>query len=159
MNMRFQELVETLEPGLQELMAVPSTRCSRLPKAMPEHGVYLFSEGGEHLFVGSTNGLRNRIRGHCAPSATHYSASFAFKLACESLGAICPDSRDFSSREELVRDPVFASAFLAAKIRIGRMDLRFVEESDPVRQSLLQIYVATALDTPYGTGRSATDRG
>jgi hypothetical protein len=29
------------------------------------------------------------------------------------------------------------------------MDLRFVEESDPVRQTLLEVYVAVVLATPY----------
>ena len=29
------------------------------------------------------------------------------------------------------------------------MKIRFVEETDPVRQALLEIYVATVLETPY----------
>jgi hypothetical protein len=29
------------------------------------------------------------------------------------------------------------------------MDLRFVEEADPFRQALLEIYTAVALKTPY----------
>jgi hypothetical protein len=29
------------------------------------------------------------------------------------------------------------------------MDLRFVEESDPTRQALLEIYVAVTLKTPF----------
>jgi hypothetical protein len=29
------------------------------------------------------------------------------------------------------------------------MDIRFIEESDPVRQALLEIYVASALQTPF----------
>jgi hypothetical protein len=29
------------------------------------------------------------------------------------------------------------------------MNLRFVEENDPVRQALLEIYVAVTLNTPY----------
>jgi hypothetical protein len=29
------------------------------------------------------------------------------------------------------------------------MDLRFVEESDPIRQALLEIYSARVLKTPY----------
>ncbi len=44
---------------------------------------------------------------------------------------------------------VFASAFKEAKRRIASMDLRFVEESDPTRQALLEIYAATVLRTPY----------
>jgi hypothetical protein len=29
------------------------------------------------------------------------------------------------------------------------MDLRFVEEADPTRQALLEIYAATVLETPF----------
>ena len=29
------------------------------------------------------------------------------------------------------------------------MELRYVEEADPLRQTLLEIYVAVALKTPY----------
>jgi hypothetical protein len=53
------------------------------------------------------------------------------------------------SRADLLKDVTFASAFEAAKRRIASMDLRFVEESDPTRQALLEIYTATVLRTPY----------
>jgi hypothetical protein len=36
-----------------------------------------------------------------------------------------------------------------AKLRIAVMDLRYVEESDPTCQALLEIYAATVLKTPY----------
>jgi hypothetical protein len=29
------------------------------------------------------------------------------------------------------------------------MDIRFVEEADPLRQTLLEVYVAVALQTPH----------
>ena len=46
-------------------------------------------------------------------------------------------------------DPVFASAFKAAKERIRSMEYRYVEEPDQNRQALLEIYVAVVLATPY----------
>jgi hypothetical protein len=53
------------------------------------------------------------------------------------------------SRAELVKDVLFASAFEKARQRVALMDLRFVEETDPTRQALLEIYTATVLKTPY----------
>jgi hypothetical protein len=53
------------------------------------------------------------------------------------------------SRRELETDPVFEPAFGRAKARIRSMDLRFVEETDPTRQALLEIYAATVLETPF----------
>jgi hypothetical protein len=37
----------------------------------------------------------------------------------------------------LVTDPEFGPAFIRAKARLADMDLRFIEESDAVRQALL----------------------
>lgn len=48
-----------------------------------------------------------------------------------------------------MHNPEFVKAFDAAKARIRDMSLRFVEESDPIRQALLEIYTAVVLDTPY----------
>jgi hypothetical protein len=53
------------------------------------------------------------------------------------------------SREALTSDPKFAKAFKAAKRRVATMDIRFIEEPDPTRQALLEIYAATVLATPY----------
>lgn len=48
-----------------------------------------------------------------------------------------------------MENAAFARSFKKAKERISRMQLRFVEESDPVRQGLLEVYVAVVLETPY----------
>ena len=53
------------------------------------------------------------------------------------------------SRAALIGDSKFGPAFSRAKARLAEMDLRFVEETDPVRQALLEIYTAVALKTPY----------
>src|SRR5262249_51022532 len=55
------------------------------------------------------------------------------------------------SRAQLERDGTFGPAFVAAKSRVSKMDVRYVEESDPLRQALLEIYVAMALDTPHNS--------
>ena len=43
----------------------------------------------------------------------------------------------------------FAQAFSSAKERLCSMDIRFVEETDPLRQTLLEVYVAVALHTLF----------
>ena len=42
----------------------------------------------------------------------------------------------------------FCDAFAFAKTCLAEMDLRFVEEADPTRQAMLEIYVATVLKIP-----------
>jgi predicted GIY-YIG superfamily endonuclease len=126
---------------------VPAKVCS-LPKVMPNRGIYLFSEGNDHLYVGRTNRLRQRLSEHCRKSSTHNSAPFAFLLAraaCEMKSASYKAQR---SRTDLEKHEVFGPAFVAAKNRVSNMDVRFVEEADPLRQALLEMYASIALGTP-----------
>lgn len=123
--------------------------CALLPKSMPRRGVYLFSEASLHLYVGRSNRMPERVRNHGSSSATHRQAAFAFKLARETSGKMKATYRPEGSRKQLMLDPKFVGEFLAAKLRISGMQVRFVEEADPVRQCLLEVYVALALKTPY----------
>jgi hypothetical protein len=117
---------------------------------MPKSGVYLLSEADRHLYVGRSNGIRGRIGRHCLPGATQRMAAFAFRLAREATGNFRASyKKGKGSRADLMENPAFVNAFTMAKARIRDMDLRFVEETDPVRQTLLEVYVAVVLATPY----------
>ena len=77
-------------------------------------------------------------------------AAFAFRLAREATGnLVATYQKGEGSRSGLMENEGFVNAFTAAKARIRSMDLRFVEETDPVRQALLEIYVSVVLGTPY----------
>ena len=149
MNPKFKQFVETLEPKFQQLVAMAPIRYGSLPKRLPNRAIYLFSEGTEHLYVGRTNNLRNRLRGHCAHGSRHFSAVFAFRIARQETGFTKPSYTTKGSRADLCNDPKFAPAFTNAKTRVANMDIRYVEETDPVRQALLEIYAATVLNTSY----------
>ena len=146
MDTEFIAHVAALRPKLDALLAMPPVKPSQLPKVMPNAGVYLLSREGENLYVGRSNNIRARIGRHCRPGATHRMAAFAFRLARHATGRLEATYRtDEGSRSALVLDPAFATAFTAAKTQIRHMDLRYVEESDPVRQALLEVYVALAV--------------
>jgi hypothetical protein len=79
-------------------------------------------------------------------------AAFAFRLAREATGrtkATYRNGEGSGSRLDLMADEAFAAAFSSAKARIRQMEIRVVEEKDPTRQALLEIYVAVVLKTPY----------
>jgi hypothetical protein len=149
MDTGFTDLIESLEPRFRALLGMAPVKCGTLPREMPTGGIYLFSEGIDHLYVGRTNRLRERLRGHCVPSGSHFTATFAFRIARETTGRASARYSKSDSRAEMVKDPAFAAAFEGAKRRIASMDLRYVEELDPTRQALLEIYAATVLKTPY----------
>jgi hypothetical protein len=147
----FMTHILALRPKLAALRKMrPVSVCDR-PRDMPKRGVYVLSEGQNHLYVGRSNDLRKRVGRHCRPSATARMASFAFLLARESTGNLKRSYRkgDPGTRAGLMKNARFRAAFEAAKCRIREMQLRFVEESDPTRQALLEICIALELKAPY----------
>jgi hypothetical protein len=53
------------------------------------------------------------------------------------------------SRRALLTNPAFKAEYERAKDRIRRMHVRYVHEPDPLRQALLEIYVAIAAEARY----------
>jgi predicted GIY-YIG superfamily endonuclease len=149
MNDHFAAVIRSLEPSFQRLIAMHPVKPSSMPPTTPKAGIYLLSEGNHHLYVGRTRDIKGRIGRHCKPGATHRMAAFAFRLAREATGNLTATYKQEGSRSALMDDPPFRKAFDEGKKRIREMDLRFVQEDDPVRQAVLEIYVAVALQTPY----------
>lgn len=149
MNPEFASVVESLEPSFRRLIENSPVTYAELPKQIPTSGIYLFSEGSQHLYVGRSRGIRGRLGRHCRPGATHRMAAFAFRLAREATGYQKASYKKEASRDALMEDPAFRAAFDAAKLRIRQMHIRYVEESDPLRQTVLEVYVAVCLRTPY----------
>ena len=145
----FDKLVKSLKPKLLELRTMKPVKYCDLPRPLPRRGLYLFSEGNKHLYVGRTNRLRERLRGHCIPSATHFTATCAFRIARKESGFIKATYRAIGSRADLVKHKQFGPAFREAKARVAQMDIRYIEENDAISQALLEIYIATVLKTPY----------
>jgi predicted GIY-YIG superfamily endonuclease len=149
MDPKFRARIESLEPLLSQLKAMTPVKPDGLPMQMPRAGIYVFSEGGQTLYVGRSNDIRGRIGRHCRPGATHRMAAFAFRLAREKTGRLAASYTTAGSRADLIRDAAFLAAFNEAKARIRKMDLRYVEAVEPVTQALLEMYAAVALDARY----------
>jgi len=149
MHEAFRAFADTLHPSFERLVSMSPVSISTIPREVGECGIYLFSEGDLHLYVGRTRKFRQRMRNHSLPSSQHNQAVFAFRLARGATGKLEAAYSGEGRRRELVNDQSFATAFANAKSRIRQMDLRFVEESDPLRQALLEIYVSVVLKTPY----------
>lgn len=151
MHPSFVQYLESLHPLFERLTEMQPVTIATLPKDAPHQCIYLFSEAGRHLYVGRTHrqSLRKRLRQHSTDSARQNEAVFAFKVAREMTGRLHPSYTAKDSRAVLALDPQFAMAFAQAKNRIRQMELRFVQETDALRQTLLEIYVAVVLKTPY----------
>ena len=142
----FRDHVEQLHTSFEALLAMQPVKLERLPRLIPKSGVYLFSEGSAHLYVGRSKRMRDRLRYHCGSAID---APFAFKLARYQTGHLKASYAASGSRKSLLADALFVEAFQAGKDRVRRMDIRFVGEPDPVRQALLEIYVTIVLRAPF----------
>jgi hypothetical protein len=149
MHDSFQRYVETLHPSFEKLISMKPVKIGALPKPLPDKCIYLFSEGSNHLYVGRTRRLRSRLRQHSIAGAQHNQAVFAFRLARELTGQMNATYSAKGSRKALCLEGAFSKAFTDCKSRVRIMDLRFVEETDPLRQALLEIYVSIVLGTKY----------
>ena len=149
MNDNFRAHIETMQPSFESLLDMCPVTVSSLSRDVPSRGIYLFSEGERHLYVGRSNRIRKRLQAHCRPGSGHNSATLAFRIAREETGFTIATYSPKGSRAELERDPLFSSVFIKAKARIRDMDVRYVEEADLMRQAILEMYVALSLETPY----------
>ena len=53
------------------------------------------------------------------------------------------------NRKSLMRNEPFCKAFAEQKRRVRTMEFRCVEESNPIRQMLLEVYCAVVLKIPF----------
>jgi len=146
MDPTFQKHVEALPPALDQLLATEPKKVTSLRNRVPKPGVYLLSEGQEHLWVGRAGDIGKRLNNHLG---AWRQAAFAFRLAREATGKLDASYDQKGSREALMEDPIFKNAFYDARNRIKNMDARYIEEPNPIRQCLLEVYVHVALGTRY----------
>lgn len=148
---RFLAQICVLPTLFKRLMEMPPFTYHSRPNSLAAiGGIYLFSEDDRHLYVGRTNNVKRRLSDHCGAGSGHNAAPFAFILARKATGHTTPSyEKNGLTRKALMLDLMFCGAFEAAKERIALMQIRYVPVSDPVCQTLLEVYVATALQTEH----------
>lgn len=147
MDQRFKDLVDTLDFKYQQLVSMTPVLAADVPAQTPIGGVYLFSENGRHLYAGRTKrAICVRVRNQFGPNPS--AASFPWLIAREVTGKKATYTKA-GSRTQLLTDPAFVVAYDQARARIRKMHVRYVDEPDPLRQALLEIYVAVAVDAKY----------
>ena len=140
MTDQFDKVVADVKRKFCDLQASAKYCVAALPKNMPSAGIYLFSENGLPLYVGRTNSLRKRLQYHTRNN--HNQATFAFLLARHQTGNFKASYQPNGSRQDLLTNPTFRAAFDAARQRIREMDVQFVEEPDPIKQTILEVFAA-----------------
>ena len=147
MNSEFANLLSNLQPLCDRLRTMAPVSADDLPTTKVR-GVYAFSENDKVLYVGRSNHIGRRCKQHWQPGSRLNDAPFAVLLARQTTGILPTYSGDLV-RKKLIEHDGFMTAFKEAKERIRQMEFRFVEEPDPIRQTLLEVYCAVSLKSPY----------
>jgi hypothetical protein len=140
MDARFKALICDLPQKYIELMSMRVLTIDTVPFDNPRGGVYLFTENGDHLYAGRTKRrIKERLKYHVG---TGDDCPFAWRLAREETGNVKATYKVKGSRKDLLNQPHFRKAYQNAKKRINLMGVRYIGEPDPLKQTLLEIYVA-----------------
>ena len=135
---QFQAIISRMEPLFEELEGSRLYTWTDL-RGVPKSGVYVFYEDGSPIYVGRSNNMLHRIKGHGASSSRHYTATFAFKLYREAIGNP-PGTR----QQVQALDP---AEYERQRQRVRSMTIRAVEVTDQRIQTVFETYVVLALDT------------
>lgn len=131
-----------------------------------QRGVYLFSDAGQHLYVGRTGitarsrakggapitSFRHRFDQHTQPGRPPGASSFANRLMLEraaELKVVVPANWWPDRRTTALE---IYDLYTAAKTRIGAMEYRVVPFADDikgVRSTVAEVYAHVRLRTPY----------
>jgi len=140
MDNKFTTIIDGLHKKYQELISMPPVTIDTIPSDCPVGGVYLFSEQGKHLYAGRTKcSIKIRLKGHVSKAND---CPFAWHLAREKTGIKKATYKTEGSRNHLLSQSSFVQAYEDSKRRIRTMDVRYVGEANPLKQALLEIYVA-----------------
>jgi hypothetical protein len=151
---RFREIEEELPGLLDRLLACPPHRAGVRPTVPKVAGVYLFTEGSTHRYVGRSRNCNRRLGEHTRPSSQENSAPFAFNIAKQE--AERSGKPVAGTREAISIEATFAPLFAAAKARVRGMDYRYVPVDNPAISTIFEVYAAIALGTEGDFNRFET---
>ncbi len=83
------------------------------------------------------------------PGGDRYSATFAFRLAKEDAEGEGLDIK--RPGDVLEADNDFRPFFQDSKKRVSEMNVQYVAVADAIEQTLLEVYAAESLGTPYNS--------
>ena len=108
---------------------------------IPDKGVYVLYKEGKAIYVGRSNGIRERLYQHGRKGIM---ATFAIKLLREKLGIKADYSTEKSVRT-LIKD--HSAEFEVQRNLVKKMAIQVVKIEDPQVQYIFEAYAAISLGT------------
>ena len=143
----FASAFDGIKPAFRRLVEMDPFCLDEVPSPVPaaHPGVYLLSESDRPLYVGRTRDVRGRLSDHRSSAPTR--ATLAVKMARIAANRPATYTSGNSATHLYSHDLTFRTRFDEARARICAMQVRWVVETDDVRQAMLEIYAAVDLDT------------
>ena len=148
MDNKFHERIGKL-PDLMQKLEDSKFRTRNELSEVKYGGIYVFYDPNDlqALYVGRSDNIKERVQRHSRQSSDHGSATFAFILAKNNAAA---EGINISTERKLLeQNDVFKDKFKAAKTTVSNMLVKVVKEENPIIQTLLEVYAAVHLNTPY----------
>ena len=149
---KFQAIIDQMESLCAELQVSPECTQDTL-ELLPKHGVYVFYEAGQPMYVGrvgsvSKQTIRKRFGQHTRPSASQSQAVFAFRLLQEKIGVQTGHGAPLDRKQVAEK---YDAEFRVQKCRVRKMTLRAVEIEDATVQTVFELYASLTFDTKYNS--------
>jgi hypothetical protein len=171
----WEQLVSEL-PGMLEQLLGSTVYGFEVRPPSDQRGIYLFSMGERHFYVGRTSvttrsrragrtdgrNFRDRYDEHTQDGRPPGSAALGARMAAKEardggLQHLPPDKQWWQARKKEPEDrtrseQVMLDAFASAKARVRGMEVRVLPLDDDergVRSTLVELYVHAQLGTPY----------
>jgi len=145
----FLQLIDAMEGKLTRMEESPAVAFPFQVGTTALKGGYVFYLDGNAQYTGRSNDVPKRLKQHSLVGSGYRSAAFAMRIAKRQLGLPRTYHLSRDHNDHPLNDPRLPDAFEAAKAKIRNMSVRVIEENDPTRQALLEIYIATRLGCPY----------
>ncbi|MCX6671867.1 MAG: GIY-YIG nuclease family protein [Euryarchaeota archaeon] len=145
LNAEFEKIINKFPEMMRTLVSSPPISKGSFHN-VPSKGIYVFyDEDNKPIYVGRSDRMRSRLREHSQRSSTHTSATFAFNMAKDIAKDAGLDI--FMPRKDLEKIPAFKKIYDENKERVSRMKIRTIEISDPIEQTLFEVYAHLELNT------------
>jgi len=146
----FEKIIEKIPLLLEELNSKSMLKKGDIygdQFCIPKKGIYVLFENSKPIYVGRSNNIKQRLRGHCNQGSDRFSATFAFRLAIKAYEKKYRKSTRGILRKDLENDRDFKSIFLDAKARVSEMGIKAIDINDQITQTIFEVYAAMKLGT------------
>ena len=141
----FETILSQMAEYEKRLNEIELNNISTLKK---KAGVYVFYDGNEAKYVGKTDNLGNRLKQHSDIKSKNNQATFAFIMAKEKWSKNNKTDLKFT-RKALEAMESFNSHFKETKIAISKMQIKYVEITNPYHQYLFEYWLAIKLEAKH----------